>query len=90
MPTYVRIVGLESAGRSLATAGSSPRDASGWRLPRYGSTLTSALPRPRGLADFGVYDRVGFLGYIVAWIVMPEEPYMLAAPAPSGQQVTNQ
>jgi hypothetical protein len=52
--------------------------------------LTSALPRPRGLADFGVYDRVGFLGYIVAWIVMPEEPYMLAAPAPSGQQVTNQ
>lgn len=33
---------------------------------------------------------VGFIGYIVAWIVMPEEPYMLAAPAPSGQQVTNQ
>jgi phage shock protein C len=34
---------------------------------------------------------VGFLGYVVAWIVMPEEPYMLAAPAPapSGQQVTN-
>ena len=33
---------------------------------------------------------VGFLGYVVAWIVMPDEPYMLAAPAQSGQQVTNQ
>jgi len=33
---------------------------------------------------------VGFLGYVVAWIVMPEEPYLLAAQAPSGQHVTNQ
>jgi phage shock protein PspC (stress-responsive transcriptional regulator) len=33
---------------------------------------------------------VGFLGYIVAWIVMPEEPYLLPAQAPSGQQVPNQ
>jgi phage shock protein PspC (stress-responsive transcriptional regulator) len=33
---------------------------------------------------------VGFLGYIVAWIVMPEEPYLLPAQAPTGQQVTNQ
>jgi len=32
---------------------------------------------------------VGFLGYIVAWIVMPEEPYLLPAQAPTGQQVTN-
>jgi phage shock protein C len=28
---------------------------------------------------------IGLLGYVVAWIVMPEEPRML--PAPSGQQV---
>jgi phage shock protein C len=32
---------------------------------------------------------VGFalVAYVVAWIVMPEEPLML--PAPAGQQVTN-
>lgn len=30
---------------------------------------------------------VGFFAYIVAWIVMPEEPEML--PAPQGQQVTS-
>jgi hypothetical protein len=29
---------------------------------------------------------VGFLGYIIAWIVMPEEPYLLAAQAPAGGQ----
>jgi phage shock protein C len=29
---------------------------------------------------------VGFLGYIIAWIVMPEEPYLLAAQAPARQQ----
>jgi phage shock protein C len=28
---------------------------------------------------------VGFLGYVIAWIVIPEEPLMLSAPA--GQQV---
>jgi phage shock protein C len=27
---------------------------------------------------------VGFLGYVIAWIVIPEEPIMLSAPA--GQQ----
>ena len=36
---------------------------------------------------------VGFLGYLVAWIVMPEEPYLLTAQAPQApvgqQQVTN-
>src|SRR5579864_939035 len=34
---------------------------------------------------------VGFLGYIIAWIVMPEEPYLLAAQVPAGgqQHVTN-
>ena len=34
---------------------------------------------------------VGFLGYIVAWIVMPDEPYMLTTQIPAGQQqqVTN-
>jgi phage shock protein C len=34
---------------------------------------------------------VGFLGYLVAWIVMPEEPYLLPAQAPAvgQQQVTN-
>jgi phage shock protein C len=30
---------------------------------------------------------IGLLGYVVAWIVMPEEPLML--PAPSGQQATS-
>ena len=29
---------------------------------------------------------VGFIGYLVAWIVMPDEPYMLPTPAPAGQQ----
>ena len=29
----------------------------------------------------------GIVGYIVAWIVMPEEPEML--PVPQGQQATN-
>lgn len=33
---------------------------------------------------------VGFLGYIIAWIVMPDEPYLLTAQATSGQQATNQ
>ena len=28
---------------------------------------------------------VGFLGYVIAWIVIPEEPLIL--PAPAGQQV---
>jgi phage shock protein PspC (stress-responsive transcriptional regulator) len=36
---------------------------------------------------------VGFLGYLVAWIVMPEEPYLLTAQAPQAsvgqQQATN-
>jgi phage shock protein C len=30
---------------------------------------------------------VGFLAYLIAWIVMPEEPLRLSAPA--GEQVTN-
>jgi phage shock protein PspC (stress-responsive transcriptional regulator) len=31
---------------------------------------------------------VGFIAYIIAWIVMPEEPYLLTtqAQAPAGQQ----
>jgi phage shock protein C len=29
---------------------------------------------------------VGFLGYLIAWIVMPEEPYLLPAQAAAGQQ----
>ena len=33
---------------------------------------------------------MSFLGYIIAWIVMPEEPYYVTtAPAPAGQQVPN-
>lgn len=32
---------------------------------------------------------VGLLAYPVAWIVMPEEPLGLPAPAPGAQQVTN-
>jgi phage shock protein C len=31
---------------------------------------------------------VGFIPYVIAWIVMPEEPLLLAAPA-SAQQVVN-
>jgi phage shock protein C len=30
---------------------------------------------------------VGFLAYLIAWIVMPEEPLRL--PAPAGEQATN-
>jgi len=32
---------------------------------------------------------IGLLAYPVAWIVMPEEPFSLPAPAPTAQQVTN-
>ena len=31
----------------------------------------------------------GFLGYLIAWIVMPEEPLLLPAPQIGAQQVTN-
>jgi phage shock protein C len=31
---------------------------------------------------------VGFIPYVIAWIVMPEEPFQLAAPV-SAQQVAN-
>ena len=31
----------------------------------------------------------GLLAYIIGWIVMPEEPYMLPAQATGQQQVTN-
>ena len=29
---------------------------------------------------------VGFIAYLVGWIVVPDEPYMLPAQAPAGQQ----
>ena len=32
---------------------------------------------------------IGVLGYIIAWIVMPEEPHLLASNVPAGQHVTN-
>ncbi|PYV48308.1 MAG: hypothetical protein DMG92_13995 [Acidobacteria bacterium] len=32
---------------------------------------------------------IGFVAYVVAWIVVPEEPYKLAANVPTGQVVTN-
>jgi phage shock protein C len=32
---------------------------------------------------------IGIIGYIIAWIVIPDEPYMLPAQAPMAQQVTN-
>jgi phage shock protein C len=32
---------------------------------------------------------IGLLSYVIAWIVMPEEPYMLTSQATSAQQVTN-
>jgi len=31
---------------------------------------------------------IGFFSYPIAWIIMPEEPVVLAAP-PAGQQITN-
>ena len=37
-------------------------------------------------AIFGFF---GFIGYGIAWIVMPEEPLLLAAPAPNADKVTN-
>ena len=36
-----------------------------------------------------VMTGVGLLSYPIAWIVMPEEPYLLQAQAPAGQQVPN-
>src|SRR5690349_2015518 len=32
---------------------------------------------------------IGLLAYIIGWIVMPEEPYLLPAQVHAGQQVTN-
>jgi phage shock protein C len=32
---------------------------------------------------------LGLIAYIVAWIVMPDEPSALPAPAPGAQHVTN-
>jgi phage shock protein PspC (stress-responsive transcriptional regulator) len=32
---------------------------------------------------------IGLLAYPVAWIVMPEEPLQLAAPAPAAQSLTS-
>ena len=32
---------------------------------------------------------VGFIAYLIAWIVMPEEPRLLPAPAAAGHQVPN-
>ncbi|HEY1679645.1 MAG TPA: PspC domain-containing protein [Candidatus Sulfotelmatobacter sp.] len=31
----------------------------------------------------------GFLAYLIAWIIMPEEPLLLAAPDIGGQHVTS-
>ena len=31
---------------------------------------------------------LGLIAYVIAWIVMPEEPLALPMPAPAGQQVT--
>ena len=32
---------------------------------------------------------LGLIAYLIAWIVMPDEPMALPAPAPAGQHVTN-
>jgi phage shock protein C len=37
-------------------------------------------------AIFGLF---GFIGYAIAWIVMPEEPLLLSAPAPTADKATN-
>jgi hypothetical protein len=34
---------------------------------------------------------IGFIPYVIAWIVMPEEPLLVPAPTPvAAQAVTNQ
>jgi phage shock protein C len=38
----------------------------------------------------GLVTGIGFIGYVIAWIVIPEEPYLLAAQAQAQtQQATN-
>lgn len=32
---------------------------------------------------------LSLIAYVIAWIVMPDEPMTLPAPAPAGQQLTN-
>jgi phage shock protein C len=46
-------------------------------------TLVRVVWLIAALIPIGVF----LVGYVIAWMVMPEEPYMLAAPA--GQPVTN-
>ena len=36
-----------------------------------------------------IFTGVGFLAYIVAWIVMPEEPQVVIVPAPAGAKAAN-
>ena len=39
---------------------------------------------------FALCTGIGFIAYLIAWIVIPEEPYLLSAQAPvTGQQVTS-
>ena len=66
--------------------------------PRYGRKIAGVC---LGLAEYfdidvilvrvvwlvtAIMTGVGFIGYIIAWIVMPDEPYMLTAQAPAAQQ----
>ena len=36
-----------------------------------------------------VFTGIGLLSYPIAWIVMPDEPYLLQSQAPTSQQVTS-
>src|SRR5262249_32411371 len=39
---------------------------------------------------FALCTGIGFIAYLIAWIVIPEEPYLLSAQAPvTGQQITS-
>lgn len=36
-----------------------------------------------------IFGGFGFIGYGIAWVVMPEEPLMLAAPASGSKEATS-
>jgi len=53
-------------------------------------SVALAAPSNSMVIAAGVVTGIGFIGYLIAWIVMPEEPYLLQAQVPAtGHQVTN-
>ena len=71
-PAGLRTMALISAGSCMFTGLG--------LIPDFGGKVD-----PTRLAS-QVVTGVGFLGYLIAWIVMPEEPYLLAAQASAAQQ----